>query len=167
MQRMVPLFLIYLFLLTAILWIPAPYRLTREGFTTEFTLKALDKSPATAQAEAAAEAERVQAERVQEARSADAGPTPAEAAAEETAESMCREQYPNDSNNYCSLTNINIDNMDVGGSCLPPANCNDEGFLCIDATFSSVCVTRTNECSFFRSAYGCQEWNAALTQGSR
>ena len=55
-----------LFLLTAILWIPGPYRLTREGFTTEFTLKALDESPAKQQEDAAAAA-------------ADDGPIPAPA----------------------------------------------------------------------------------------
>ena len=145
MQRMVPLFLIYLFLLTAILWIPAPYRLTREGFTTEFTLKDLDKSPATAQADAAAEVEKTAA-----------------ALRAEVAEYKCREDYPDDSNNYCSLTNSNIDNMNDW--IYTPDNCNEDGLRRFESLYGGdVCMTRTKECFLFHSAYGCNEWNAALT----
>ena len=53
MQRVVILFLIYLFLLACISWIPAPYRLTRECFTAVgFQMKSISPSPAPAAAAA-------------------------------------------------------------------------------------------------------------------
>ena len=57
MQRVVTLFLIYLFLLSCISWIPAPYRL-KEQFYIEsgFSMAALDPSPEAAQAAVAADA---------------------------------------------------------------------------------------------------------------
>ena len=54
MQRVVILFLIYLLLLTAISWVPAPYRL-KERFSTGsgFQMKSISPSPAVQQATAA------------------------------------------------------------------------------------------------------------------
>ena len=55
MQRVVTLFLIYLLLLACISWIPTPYRLTKELFTTSpdgFHMMALNPSPAKQQEDA-------------------------------------------------------------------------------------------------------------------
>jgi hypothetical protein len=56
MQRVGTLFLIYLFLLACISWIPAPYRL-KEQFYTGFYMAPLTQTPGDADTEANTEAE--------------------------------------------------------------------------------------------------------------